>query len=103
MLKKHLFWNMFFSSIFFDFAWILDPQNNHFWTKFGNKMQNVNFVKIVLPCRREHEFQGFEGSKINKKLEKIRSKNEAKKWWGQISKKIKILNPKASQVGPKIL
>ena len=80
MLKKHLFWDTFFSLIFLDFASIWDPQNHHFFAKFGYKVKNVNFVKIALPCRRDHEFQGFEGSKINKKSKKNWSKNEAKNW-----------------------
>ena len=80
MLKKHLFWDTFFSKIFFEFASILDPQNHHFGIKIGYKVKHVNFVKIELPCRRELDFQGFEGSKINKKSQKNRSKNEAKKW-----------------------
>ena len=80
MLKKHLFWDTFFSWIFFDFASILDPQNHHFGIKIGYKVKHVNFLKIVFPCRRELDFQGFEGSKINKKLQKKnQSKNESKK------------------------
>ena len=30
MLKKHMFGDTFFSSVFFDFAWMLDSQNQHF-------------------------------------------------------------------------
>ena len=48
MLKKHLFWDTFFPSIFFDFASILDPQNHHFWTKFGYKAKNDDFVKYSI-------------------------------------------------------
>ena len=67
MLKKYLFWDTYFSWIFFDFASILDPQNHHFWIKIGYKVKHVNFVKIELPCRRELDFQGPGVTKIAKK------------------------------------
>ena len=78
-VKKALVLRHVFLWIFFDFVSILDPQNHHFGIEIGYKVKHVNFVKIVLPCRRELDFQGFEGPKINKKLQKDRSKNEARK------------------------
>ena len=39
--------------------------------KFRFICENADFVKIELPPRREHDFQGSERRKIDKKLKKI--------------------------------
>ena len=47
---------------------------------FWLKSENVNFVKISVSPRREHDFQGFEQLKINKKTAKKTIQNKDKKW-----------------------
>ena len=41
--------------------------------KFGVICENVDFVKMCVSCRREHDFQGSERRKIDKKSLKNQS------------------------------
>ena len=71
MLKTSIIFNRFlieFSSLF---PLKMEP-TSHIFRTF---VENVNFVKIVLPSRRELDFQGFGPPKIKKK----RCKNDIKK------------------------
>ena len=61
MAKNGLFSETFFqrfSSIFHGFSGL---KINVFWTIFWLKSENVDFMKIELPPRREHDFSGFGG------------------------------------------
>ena len=55
------------SEIMCFFFLILDPETEgfggRFSMKFGVRRENVDFLKIVLPPRREPYFSGFEASK----------------------------------------
>ena len=69
-----------------------------FWLKF----ENLDFVKISVSPRREHDFQGFEELKINKKTTKKGSKIKTKKMIGNITRKHRFLDQNSLQKRSKI-
>ena len=85
MLKTNIILNRFlieFSSLF---PLKMEP-TSHIFRTF---IKNVNFVKIVLSCRRELDFQGFGPPKIKKK----RCKNDIKKNFEKNDSKIEFWRP----------
>ena len=70
MLKKDMFWDKFFLGFFWIFHGSGTLETIHFSTKFGYKMENLNFVKNVDFPEQNCYFSGFGPSKINKKSKK---------------------------------
>jgi len=66
------------------------------------KSENVDFVKISVSPRREHDFQGFEELKINKKTAKKGIQNKDKKMIGNITRKHRFLDQHSLQKRSKI-
>ena len=66
------------------------------------KSENVDFVKISVSPRREHDFQGFEELKINKKNTKKGIQNKDKKTIGNITRKHRFLDQNSLQKRSKI-
>ena len=62
--------------VFLRFSWILAPETEGFGGRFSMKFrficENADFVKIELPSRREHDFQGSERRKIDEKSKQNR-------------------------------
>ena len=56
MLKSNMLSNTFFCTIFSVFLQFLDSNFDGFSIDFWTRSQNVDFVKIVLPPAREHDF-----------------------------------------------
>ena len=84
-MSRH-FTSLHFTSHFFAnfcdflrFSWILAPETEGFGGRFSPKCcfirENGDFVKIELPPRREHDFQGSERRTIDKKSKKNRCEN----------------------------
>ena len=97
MFKTNIIFNRFlidFSSLF---PLKMEP-TSHIFRTF---IENVNFVKIVLPSRRELDFQGFGPPKIKKK----RCKNDIWKNFEKNASKIEFWRPfgapKSSEIAPK--
>ena len=67
MLKANMFADSFFKRFFFQFSLMFETKFRCFLIDFWIRSENVNFVKIMLPPAREHDFSGFEGFEINKK------------------------------------
>ena len=80
ILKAGMLADSFFKRFFSNFYWFLKPNFDVFLIGFWIRSENVDFVKIVLPPAREHDFSGFKGLEINKKLTKHRCKIRTKKW-----------------------
>ena len=66
------------------------------------KRKNVDFVKISVSPRREHDFQGFEKLKINNKNYKKRIQNKDKTMIGNITRKHRFWDQNSLQKRSKI-
>ena len=78
------------------------PNFDAFLIYFWLESENVDFVKISVSPRREHDFQGFEELKINKKNTKKGIQNKDKKTMGNITRKHRFLDQNSLQKRSKI-
>ena len=97
-----MFSSMFFNRFLTMFGRFEGPNFDAFWTYFLLKSKNVDFAKISVSPRREHDFQGFEELKINKKTTKKRTKMKTKKMIGDITRKHRFLDQNSLQKRSKI-
>ena len=78
------------------------PSFDDCWIDFWLKSENVDFVKISVSPRREHDFQGFEKNKNQQNNYKKPIQHKDKKMIGDITRKHRFLDQNSLQKRSKI-
>ena len=78
----HDLFAVFVDCFFIEMLLIWDAFFKHFWIVFEWHSRNSDFTKMSVSCRREHHFQGFQGTEIDQRsMEKrFRKQHRSMDW-----------------------